>query len=80
MIRAHTGDKTRDLHPSRALYTLPMLRELFGGCYGRLAQVYLLRGTKQGDILSPLLFNLVFNSPLIGQRHCYASREWGLGQ
>ena len=33
--------------------------------YGRSAPVYLLRGTKQGDILSPLLFNLVFNALLI---------------
>ena len=30
--------------------------------------VFLTRGTKQGDILSPLLFNLVFNALLIGLR------------
>jgi hypothetical protein len=36
--------------------------------YGRSAPVYMLRGTKQGDILSPLLFNLVFNALLIGLR------------
>jgi hypothetical protein len=36
--------------------------------YGRSPPVYLLRGTKQGDILSPLLFNLIFNALLIGLR------------
>ena len=36
--------------------------------YGRSTPVYLTRGTKQGDILSPLLFNLVFNALLIGLR------------
>jgi len=41
--------------------------------YGRSAPVYLLRGTKQGDILSSLLFNLVFTA-------LYANREWGSEQ
>jgi hypothetical protein len=36
--------------------------------YGRSAPVYLLRGTKQGDLLSPLLFNLIFNALLTGLR------------
>ena len=36
--------------------------------YGRSAPVFMLRGTKQGDILSPTLFNIVFNALLIGLR------------
>ena len=36
--------------------------------YGRSAPVYLRRGTKQGDPISPLLFNLLFNALLIGLR------------
>ena len=33
--------------------------------YGRSAPIYLTRGQKQGDKLSPLLFNLIFNALLI---------------
>jgi hypothetical protein len=36
--------------------------------YGRSAPVYLLRRTKQGDLLSPLLFDLIFNALLTGLR------------
>ena len=34
--------------------------------YGRSSPVFLTRGAKQGDIMSPLFFNLVFNALLIG--------------
>ena len=52
-----------------------LLRSLYEGAhyeadlpYGRSAPVTLTRGTKQGDILSPLLFGLIFNALLIGLR------------
>ena len=52
-----------------------LIRSLYEGAhyeadlpYGRSAPVYLSRGTKQGDILSPLLFGLIFNAVLIGLR------------
>ena len=52
-----------------------LLRSLYQGAhyaadlpYGRSQPVYLTRGTKQGDILSPLLFNLIFNLLLFGLR------------
>lgn len=52
-----------------------MLRALYEGAhyeadlpYGRSAPVFLTRGTKQGDTLSPLLFNLIFNALLVGLR------------
>ena len=54
---------------------LDLLRALYNNAhyeadlpYGRSAPVYMLRGTKQGDILSPTLFNLFFNALLIGLR------------
>ena len=54
---------------------IDLLRSLYEGAhyeadlpYGRSSPVFLTRGTKQGDILSPLLFNLVFNALLIGLR------------
>jgi len=52
-----------------------LLRSLYEGAhyeadlpYGKSAPVYLTRGTKQGDILSPLLFGLLFNALLTGLR------------
>ena len=54
---------------------LDLLRSLYEGAhyeadlpYGRSAPVFLKRGTKQGDILSPLLFGLIFNALLTGLR------------
>jgi len=48
--------------------------------YGRSASVYLTRGTKQGDILSPLLFNLIFNALLIGLRRSGVGHRTVSGQ
>ena len=57
-----------------------LLRALYTGAYysadlpyGRSPPVFLTRGTKQGDILSPLLFNLLFNALL------HALRNSGVG-
>ena len=36
--------------------------------YGRSARIHLMRGQKQGDKLSPLLFNLIFNSLILALR------------
>ena len=52
-----------------------LLKDLYTGShyyadlpYGRSAPIELTRGTKQGDILSPLLFGLVFNALLLSLR------------
>ena len=64
-----------------------LLRSLYEGAhyeadlpYGRSAPVYLTRGTKQGDILSPLLFGLIFNALLIGLRQSGVGHRTITGQ
>ena len=54
-------DLLRALYAARAHYEADLP-------YGRSAPVYLSRGAKQGDILSPLLFNIVLNALLIDMR------------
>ena len=61
---------------------MDLIRSLYEGAYyaadlpyGRAARVYLTRGTKQGDVLSPLLFSLLFNALLLAIRQSKVSNR-----
>jgi hypothetical protein len=81
VIHLRPGITGQCVYKTRSLNTCP----LHGGVlqyyysadllvpYGRSPPVYLTRGTKQGNILSPLLFNLLFNGLL------HALRRSGVG-
>ena len=53
-----------DVDLLQALYKEANYHDVADLPYGRSARVYLTRGSKQGDKLSPLLFSLLFNALL----------------